>query len=132
MKQVFCALLMLGLGSTAFAAKPYYVCSLQSAGTSVQADAEILIQFKGGQIAIKGAEATGTCIGEVKYMGNDDHYGSTFSFGGQYGKANANCNKFDNIQWYSTNEGFASLHPNSTVELDNVFMGGIWARYTCK
>ncbi|UXR66094.1 hypothetical protein EZJ49_07505 [Bdellovibrio bacteriovorus] len=132
MKKVFCALLMLGLSSTALAAKPYYVCSLNHAGPYVQADAEILIQFKGNQIAIKGSEATGTCIGEVKYMGSDGHYGSRFSFGGDYGKANANCNKFDDVQWYSTNEGFASLHPNTTVDLDNIFVGGVWARYTCK
>ncbi|MEK2688431.1 hypothetical protein [Bdellovibrio sp. GT3] len=128
MKQVFCALLMLGLSSTAFAAKPYYICNLKNVGDAVQADAEILVQFNGNQIAIKGAGATGTCIGAVKWMGSDGHYGADFT----YSKANQGCQAYNNVQWFSTNQGFADIHPNSTVALDQTYAPGVWARYTCK
>ncbi|WP_413576502.1 hypothetical protein ACLVWU_00490 [Bdellovibrio sp. HCB290] len=130
MKQVFCALLLLGLGSTAFANNTRYVCNLERAGKYTQADAEILLQFKDGKVAIKGTN-TGTCVGDVKYLGSDSHYGSRFNLEGAYREINANCTKFDDIQWYSTGEGSVFIHPNSTVALDYVLGGGIWARYTC-
>ncbi|WP_413580610.1 hypothetical protein [Bdellovibrio sp. HCB288] len=129
MKKAFCALMILGLASTSFAAKPYYTCSLQYAGNSVKADTEVLIQIENGRVAVKGAGATGTCIGEVKFMGSEGHYAAKFEHDG---RINTNCTTFDNMQWLSTGEGYASIIPNSTVELDSYMIGGIWARYTCK
>ncbi|CAE78640.1 hypothetical protein AB1A81_03115 [Bdellovibrio bacteriovorus] len=129
MKQAFCALMILGLASTSFAAKPYYTCSLNYAGNSVQADSEVLIQFKNGKVAVKGTGTTGTCFGDVKFMGSEGHYAAYFEHDG---RTNTNCTTYNNIQWLSTSEGYASISPNATVDLADVRIGGIWARYTCK
>ncbi|MEK2690332.1 hypothetical protein [Bdellovibrio sp. GT3] len=131
MKKLFCALLMMGLSSTALAAKPYYVCSLVMADRTVQADAEILIQFKDGMIAYQG-ETTGTCIGEVKYQGTDGHYGTRITYDGmsKHGKANLKCMTFSTAHWFATSEGSASIL--DMVELGSIYDRTTWAKYSCK
>ncbi|WP_413585570.1 hypothetical protein [Bdellovibrio sp. HCB274] len=133
MKQVLCALLMLGLSSTALASKSYYVCSLVSSDRTVTADPEILVQFQAGLIIYKGGEATGACVAEVKYMGNDDHYGSRVAFGGELDHANTNCKTFNTVDWYSADgQGYETINPRGTIELGSVFNRTTWAKYSCK